>query len=168
MPTIVCSMPVLSNPKHELFALALAKGKTQVEAQLAAGYEPNDGNAAQMAAQPDISSRVMEINGRAAARAEVTVASLLDKLDQMIDGAAAEKQFSAAISGIKEKGVLSGKRIERSERGAPGEFDWMENAGDDFIEAIVDGTLTLDEVQSRRQNNSDAPATNKSVGGKLN
>jgi hypothetical protein len=33
------------------------------------------------------------------------------------------KQFSAAIAAIKEKGVLSGARIERSEVGAPGEFD---------------------------------------------
>ena len=161
-------MAVLDNPKHELFAQALAKGKTQVEAQLAAGYEPNDGNAAQMAAQPDISSRVMEINGRAAARAEVTVASLLDKLDQMIDGAAAEKQFSAAISGIKEKGVLSGKRIERSERGAPGEFDWIENADPNVIDAIISGEITLEQIQSGRANNQNAPARDKSPGGKLN
>jgi hypothetical protein len=38
------------------------------------------------------------------------------------------KQYSAAVAAIKEKGILSGKRIERSERGEPGEFDWMERA----------------------------------------
>jgi hypothetical protein len=32
-------------------------------------------------------------------------------------------QLSAAVAAIKEKGVLSGKRIERAEVGAPGEFD---------------------------------------------
>jgi hypothetical protein len=31
-------------------------------------------------------------------------------------------QFSAAVAAIKEKGVLSGKRVERSERGAPGKL----------------------------------------------
>jgi hypothetical protein len=35
------------------------------------------------------------------------------------------KQPQSAIAAIKEKGVLSGKRIERSETGEPGEFDGM-------------------------------------------
>jgi hypothetical protein len=39
--------------------------------------------------------------------------------------AMASGQISAAVSAIKEKGVLSGKRIERSEVGAPGEFETM-------------------------------------------
>jgi hypothetical protein len=34
-------------------------------------------------------------------------------------------QLSAAVSALKEKGVLSGKRVERSEIGLPGEFDHM-------------------------------------------
>jgi len=33
--------------------------------------------------------------------------------------------LSAAVAAIKEKGVLSGQRIEREEVGAPGEFDSM-------------------------------------------
>ena len=37
----------------------------------------------------------------------------------------ASGQISAAVSAIKEKGVLSGKRIERSEFGAPGVFETM-------------------------------------------
>jgi len=32
-------------------------------------------------------------------------------------------QLNAAVAAIKEKGVLSSTRIERSEIGAPGEFD---------------------------------------------
>jgi hypothetical protein len=32
-------------------------------------------------------------------------------------------QLSAAIAAIKEKGVLTGKRIERGEVGGPGEFE---------------------------------------------
>jgi hypothetical protein len=32
-------------------------------------------------------------------------------------------QLSAAVAAIKEKGVHSGKRVERSEVGAPGEFE---------------------------------------------
>jgi hypothetical protein len=37
------------------------------------------------------------------------------------------RQFSAAIAAIKQIVILSGIRIERSERGAPGEFEWIEN-----------------------------------------
>jgi hypothetical protein len=32
----------------------------------------------------------------------------------------ADGQYAAAVSAIREKGILSGKRIERSERGEPG------------------------------------------------
>ena len=39
--------------------------------------------------------------------------------------ALALKQPQSAIAAIKEKGVLSGKRIERSETGEPGEFDGL-------------------------------------------
>jgi hypothetical protein len=35
------------------------------------------------------------------------------------------RQFSAAIAAIKEIGVLTGFRIERRERGSPGEFEEM-------------------------------------------
>jgi hypothetical protein len=38
-------------------------------------------------------------------------------------------QLSAKITAIKEKGVLSGKRIERSEIGGPGEFDSLSDEG---------------------------------------
>jgi hypothetical protein len=34
-------------------------------------------------------------------------------------------QFGAAVTAIKEKAILSGKRIERREVGAPGEFETM-------------------------------------------
>jgi hypothetical protein len=37
----------------------------------------------------------------------------------------AERRFSAAVSALKELGILSGKRLERSEQGTPGEFDHM-------------------------------------------
>ena len=35
------------------------------------------------------------------------------------------KQPQSVLAAVKEKGVLSGKRIERSEQGEPGEFDGM-------------------------------------------
>jgi hypothetical protein len=36
-------------------------------------------------------------------------------------------QYAAAVAAVKEKGVLSGKRVERRESGSPGEFADLEN-----------------------------------------
>jgi hypothetical protein len=47
----------------------------------------------------------------------------------------ANGQISAAVSAIKEKGVLIGKRIERQELGRPGEFETMT---DDELERAFD------------------------------
>jgi hypothetical protein len=46
------------------------------------------------------------------------------------------KKSSAAVAAIKEKGVLSGQRIERREIGAPGEFEALTN--DELERALVE------------------------------
>jgi phage terminase small subunit len=51
----------------------------------------------------------------------------------------ANGQLSAAVAAIKEKGILSGKRIERAEVGAPGEFDALT---DDELERVARLGLT--------------------------
>jgi hypothetical protein len=54
-------------------------------------------------------------------------------------------QFSADIAAIKEIGILSGIRIERSERGQPREFDWMERASEQqLVEFIETGVVPKD------------------------
>lgn len=73
-------MPVLKNPKHELFAQQLAKGKTADEAYILAGYKANRGNAANLKANQNISTRVKEILDRAAARVEISQARVLEEL----------------------------------------------------------------------------------------
>jgi hypothetical protein len=45
-------------------------------------------------------------------------------------------QISAAVSAIKEKGVLTGKRIERQEVGRPGEFETM--TGHELERALIE------------------------------
>lgn len=54
-------MPSLDNPKHEAFALHLAKGMKQVEAYTHAGYSPNPSAASRLAASPIIVDRVDEL-----------------------------------------------------------------------------------------------------------
>lgn len=71
-------MGVLENPKHELFAQELAKGKTATEAYVLAGYKDNDGNASKLAAK--VQDRVKEITGKAAEKAGVTIERVLAEL----------------------------------------------------------------------------------------
>jgi hypothetical protein len=48
-------------------------------------------------------------------------------------------QLSAAVTAIKEKGILSGKRIERREIGAPGEFETMTD--EELEHALIDKVM---------------------------
>ena len=48
----------------------------------------------------------------------------------------ANGQISAAVSAIKKKGVLTGKRIERQEVGRPGEFETMTD--DELERALIE------------------------------
>jgi hypothetical protein len=38
------------------------------------------------------------------------------------------KQYGAAVSALREKAILAGKRVERAEKGEPGEFDKLSEA----------------------------------------
>jgi hypothetical protein len=87
-----------------------------------------------------IKRRVRELQERGAARAEVTVESLIREAEEIRKEALAARQFSAAIAAVREKGVLSGKRVERSERGVSGEYADLENmTADELRAALVEG-----------------------------
>ena len=49
------------NYRHELFARALAEGKSRAEAMIAAGYKSHRGNQNRLAQLPDVVARVEEI-----------------------------------------------------------------------------------------------------------
>jgi phage terminase small subunit len=124
-------MPVLSNPRHERFCQELAKGNSAEEAYRLAGYN-STGNSVRVCASKlltnvTIAHRRDEILEKAAKRAEVTVQSLMDEADEIRRLALAAEQYAAALGAVREKGVLSGKRIERSEAGEPGEFERLED-----------------------------------------
>lgn len=105
-------MPVLKNARHETFAQGLAKGLTADEAYQKAGFKPNRGNAATLKANQSILDRVEEIQGKAAAKAGVTIQSLTDELEQARGIAIAEKQSSAAVAATMGKAKLHGLGVE--------------------------------------------------------
>ena len=108
-------MPPLPNPRHERFAQELAKGNTADEAYVTAGYKKNRHNAAALAREQHIATRVQELQGRAAKKVEVTIESLMKELDEARDLALKINQPAAAVAATKEKGVLSGLRVEKRE-----------------------------------------------------
>ncbi|HEY4859603.1 MAG TPA: hypothetical protein VII14_06655 [Xanthobacteraceae bacterium] len=120
-------MPVLKNPRHERIAQLLASGKTATEAHQLAGFKRDRGNASRLATDPEVRDRVQQITAVGAEHAAVTVESLIDEAEQARRGAMEAGQYAAAVAAVKEKGVLSGKRVERRESGAPGEFADLEN-----------------------------------------
>ena len=141
-------MSVLNNNRRELFAQLLFQGYSAVKAYEKAGYKRHDGNACTLAKHPEVQGRLEEIRGggeeirggapvgtRAiAARAKVTPESLIDEAEEIRAAAYKSGQYSPAVAALREKAVLSGHRIERSEVGGPGEFDTL---SDDELECAL-------------------------------
>jgi hypothetical protein len=147
-------MPALKNSRHEKFAQLLAFGRSAKDAYSGAGYAPSDSNGAWLARKQEISSRVAELNiqalererttaAAAAERAVVTRQSLIEKVEAARLAAMEAGQFSAAVAATKEIGVLSGIRIERSERGQPGEFEWLNKLSPEELRDLADGKLNI-------------------------
>ena len=118
-------MPVLPNARHERFAQEIVMGKTAGDAYEAAGYNPNPRNAGRFKQNKEIMARIAEIQARGALRAEVTVASVLNELEEARQLAMSISQPAAATAAAMGKAKVKGLIVERKEVGAPGDFDRM-------------------------------------------
>ena len=76
-------MPVLGNPKHELFAQALARGKSQSDAYAEAGYKPSEPNASRLTRNDKVQARVVELTGRGAEKAAIDIGRVLTELGRL-------------------------------------------------------------------------------------
>jgi hypothetical protein len=108
-----------------------------------------------MAKTQEISARVAQISAErwkqeqataavAAERSAITRQSLVDKLEATRKAADEAGQYSAAVAATKEIAVLLGIRIERSERGGPGEFDWVDRLNLEELRALAKGELDVE------------------------
>jgi hypothetical protein len=84
-----------------------------------------------------------------AARANVTVETLIDDSEKVFQRAMEIGQLSAANTAIKGKGILSGKWIERAEVGAPGEYETMTD--DELERAVMERARKLGFVAAETQ-----------------
>jgi hypothetical protein len=121
---------MLQNPRHEKFAQLLASGMSAKDAYSGAGYRASDSNGAWLARKEEIRTRVAEISALAGVsavaackRLALTRDSLTEMAHEVYVKAMEAGQYSPAIGAVREMGILTGLRIERSERGQPGEFD---------------------------------------------
>jgi hypothetical protein len=151
-------MPTLKNPRHERFAQLLASGKNATAAYELAGYKRDPGNSSHLARSDEITNRVQEITSdmlereratakAAAERCVVTRQSLIQKAEALYEQAKKAGQTAAAVAALKEIGILSGIRIERSERGQPGEFDWLDRLNVEELRALANGELDVEEYR---------------------
>lgn len=78
-------MSVLANPKHEIFAQRVAKGGTQTDAAIAAGYSAKSAikQGSRLQTNADIVSRIAELMNKAADRAELSAARVLEELRRL-------------------------------------------------------------------------------------
>jgi hypothetical protein len=121
-------MPRGSKSRLVMFARELASGKKPREAAVAVGYPPGtsfDANAYKRARRADVKRMVAELRAPIADKLEITLSWLIEENLQLYREARAAGQIRDAGERLKELGVLSGKRVERSERGEPGEFERM-------------------------------------------
>jgi hypothetical protein len=111
-------VPALSNPRHERFAQELAKGNTADAAYVSAGYKENRHNAATLGRSKHISTRVSEIQDRAAVRTEITLAGLTERLIRLADKAEALADapgIQASRACIADAAKLNGMVIDKAE-----------------------------------------------------
>jgi hypothetical protein len=125
-------MAILPNARREKFEQELAKGNSASEAMREAGYS-DPRNSTRLTKNDEIRKRVLELQFDGAVRAEVTIASLVDELEQARALAMAKGQAGAAVAATMGKAKITGLAVERAEIGQPGDF-----AGARSIEEIVE------------------------------
>ena|ERR1700722_221177 len=115
-------MPILKNVKHESFAQqmvrGLAVGWSPADAYAAAGYKPASRHAAEVCAsrllsKVEVRDRIAELQAAGARKATVTVASLIEELEEARAAAQSAEQYSAAVSAITTKAKISGLMTDK-------------------------------------------------------
>ena len=134
-------MPVLDNPKWELAAQEVAKGKTQLEAIQTAGYAPHDSNASRLIGNDKVKSRIRELQEQAAMSISITLEGQIAKLEDLLNRAKELKQISAGVAAIDKQNELMGFKIQRVESKRVDEF---ENMSDEELRQYVYGNIELD------------------------
>jgi hypothetical protein len=126
-------MAVLTNPRHEAFAQALARGMSAAASYRQVGFKPHRANAATLARKEHISVRVAELQeeqlaihqqttAAAAANKQVTIESLIAEAEAARVKAMSEKGGAAAVNALTAKAKLAGmwrEKVDQHNTGSP-------------------------------------------------
>lgn len=112
-------MPILPNPRHERFAVALSEGRCACEAYETAGYKANRGNACRMKANENVQSRLRELMEANRKNSAITVESLADELEQARLKATSLNQLAASVAATREKIKLFAPSLMKVDISAP-------------------------------------------------
>ena len=104
-------------PKQERFCQEYLVDLNATQAAIRAGYSERTARqiAAENLAKPNIMEFIEAARKRAAENADITLQWLLDQARGVLADARDDRSHAAAINAIKELGVLSGERVEKSE-----------------------------------------------------
>jgi phage terminase small subunit len=105
--------------QQEKFCRNIIEGMPQYEAYIAAGYADTasaHANASRMISADKIQNRIAEMRAEATQGSQITLQWLMLKAEEVLYAAMEDRSHAASMAAIKELGVLSGERIEKSER----------------------------------------------------
>lgn len=105
------------NSKQSRFVQEYLVDNNGTQAAIRAGYSPNtaESQASRLLRNAKVRAEVEKGQRKVAKKLEITREKLLEMANAVYEAAMAEKQLAAANGAIKELGVLSGERVERSE-----------------------------------------------------
>jgi phage terminase small subunit len=129
-------MAPLRNTRHEKFCQFLLQGETAIDAHEKAGFARSDANSSRLKANPKVAERLAELQNEVAGENKITVASLLDELEDARKRADSLDMLSAVVKAISEKAKIAGLMVQKVEVGGPGDFGACET-----IEAVADEML---------------------------
>jgi hypothetical protein len=122
----------LSNTKHERFVQALIKGETLAAAYVAAGYRPNEKNAARLKKNEGVAARLVELQSKVAEKVTTTAADIARQLDEDREFARTSGQAAAAVSATMGKakvlGLISDRHEHTGKNGGPIEYRNLDEA----------------------------------------
>ncbi|MFG1381261.1 terminase small subunit [Xanthobacter versatilis] len=108
----------LHNGRRERFAQLVAEGRSVTDAYCEAGFRENRQNAHRLANEPDVRARIAALQQGAAARTEITVASITEGLMRIAQKGEAEggaPGLSVARAALMDAAKLNGMLKDKLE-----------------------------------------------------
>lgn len=129
----------LRNGHQERFAQLVAEGRSVTDAYCEAGFRENRQNAHRLANEPDVRARIAALQQGAAARTEITVASITEGLMRIAQKGEADggaPGLSVARAALMDAAKLNGLVVEARQL-AMASGQCSRHPGDRFLSGIA-------------------------------